>query len=220
MQYYSILDESEGTFVEKKSKFIGYIKRVTSEEEALSVIEEKKKFFNDATHNTYAYIIGEKKEIQRYSDDKEPSGTAGVPMLEVLKKEDLTNVVTVVTRYFGGTLLGAGGLVRAYTKGVVEAINSGTKVLMKTMKRMSFTYDYTAHGAITNFILTNGYIILDEEYLDRVKIVIDVDFSDQNILENMKNLTSGAVITETLCEVLLPTVDGKIIYGGKNDKDR
>ncbi len=212
MMYYSMLGESTGEFVEKKSRFIGFIKRVETEEEALKFIEEKKSKYYDATHNTYAYIIGEKKNIQRYSDDGEPSGTAGVPMLEVLKKEDMTNVVTVVTRYFGGVLLGAGGLVRAYTKGVVEAINGGTKVLIKSMNRTKFTYDYTAHGAITNYLITNGYKVIEENYTDMVSVTIDVDPEDKKIFDDMNDMTSGSVEINSLVEVILPTVDGKILY--------
>lgn len=212
MKYYSILGESTGEFIEKKSRFIGFIKRVETEEEALDFIDDKKTKYYDATHNTYAYIIGENKNIQRYSDDGEPSGTAGVPMLEVLKKEDMTNVVTVVTRYFGGTMLGAGGLVRAYTRGVVEAINGGTKVLIKSMNRTVFTYDYTAHGAITNYLITNGYKVIEESYTDMVSVTIDIDQEDKKIFEDMNDMTSGNVEVKTLGEVILPTKDEKIIY--------
>lgn len=212
MKYYSMLGESTGEFIEKKSRFIGFIKRVETEEEALDFIDEKKTKYYYATHNTYAYIIGENKNIQRYSDDGEPSGTAGVPMLEVLKKEDMTNVVTVVTRYFGGTMLGAGGLVRAYTRGVVEAINGGTKILIKSMNRTLFTYDYTAHGAITNYLITNGYKVIEESYTDMVSVTIDVAQEDKKIFEDMNDMTSGNVEVKTLEEVILPTKDGKIIY--------
>lgn len=212
MKYYSMLGESTGEFIEKKSRFIGFIKRVETEEEALDFIDDKKTKYYDATHNTYAYIIGENKNIQRYSDDGEPSGTAGVPMLEVLKKEDMTNVVTVVTRYFGGTMLGAGGLVRAYTRGVVEAINGGTKILIKSMNRTLFTYDYTAHGAITNYLITNGYKVIEESYTDMVSVTIDVAQEDKKIFEDMNDMTSGNVEVKTLWEVILPTKDGKIIY--------
>lgn len=216
MMYYSMLGESTGEFIEKKSRFIGFIRRVETEEEALEFIDEKKSKYYDATHNTYAYIIGEKKNIQRYSDDGEPSGTAGVPMLEVLKKEDMTNVVTVVTRYFGGVLLGAGGLVRAYTKGVVEAINDGTKVLIKSMNRTKFTYDYAAHGAITNYLITNGYKVIEENYTDMVSVTIDVDPEDKKIFDDMNDMTSGSVEISSLGEVILPTVDGKILYEVQN----
>ena len=211
MKYYSMLGESTGEFIEKKSRFIGFIKRVETEEEALDFIDDKKTKYYDATHNTYAYIIGENKNIQRYSDDGEPSGTAGVPMLEVLKKEDMTNVVTVVTRYFGGTMLGAGRLVRAYARGVVEAINGGTKVLIKSMNRTVFTYDYTAHGAITNYLITNGYKVIEESYTDMVSVTIDVAQEDKKIFEDMNDMTSGNVEVRTLGEVILPTKDGKII---------
>ncbi len=116
MKYITVKQEAIDEFKEKKSLFIGYIKRIEEEEEAKAFIEHIKSKHKDATHNVYAYIVGKNFEIQRYSDDGEPQGTAGVPILEVIKKIGITDCVIVVTRYFGGTLLGTGGLIRAYTK--------------------------------------------------------------------------------------------------------
>ncbi len=115
MKYLTVKDETKSEFTEKKSLFIGHACRVYSEEEAIKFIEKIKTIYKDATHNVPAYIIGENREIQRYSDDGEPQGTAGIPALEVLKKKELTDTVIVITRYFGGTLLGSGGLIRAYS---------------------------------------------------------------------------------------------------------
>ena len=118
MQTYKTLHEyGKDEYIVEKSVFIGHAKPVTSEEEARAFIDEMKAKYKDATHNVWAYTIGQSMNIQRYSDDGEPQGTAGIPTLELIKKEDLRDVVVVVTRYFGGVKLGAGGLVRAYTKG-------------------------------------------------------------------------------------------------------
>ena len=119
-QYKTVLEGGEGEIIEKKSRFIATVRPVEKEEEALSFIEEMRKKYWDATHNCYAYVIGERQEVMRCSDDGEPGGTAGKPMLDVLLGEELYNTAVVVTRYFGGTLLGTGGLVRAYSKAVQE----------------------------------------------------------------------------------------------------
>lgn len=127
MAYITINEEKETSIIEKKSEFISHIKRVNSEEEAKTYIEEIRSKYRDARHNCYAYIIGEKEEIQRYSDDKEPQGTAGLPILDVLKKNDLKDVCLIVTRYFGGILLGASGLTRAYAKSASEVVSISKK---------------------------------------------------------------------------------------------
>ncbi|NLE06207.1 MAG: DUF3795 domain-containing protein, partial [Crenarchaeota archaeon] len=123
--YKSIHKYGRDEIIINKSKFIGTAAPVENEEEAVSFIESIRKEFKDATHNCYAYVIGENRNIQRYSDDGEPSGTAGMPILNVINQENLINVAVVVTRYFGGVLLGAGGLVRAYTKGCKIGLESG-----------------------------------------------------------------------------------------------
>ncbi|MDZ5010506.1 YigZ family protein, partial [Clostridium perfringens] len=117
MSYITIRDFGEDEFIEKKSEFIGYAKRCESEEEAKAFIAEIKNKHKQATHNCWAYVIGENMVVQRYSDDGEPQGTAGIPILEVMKKSNVTDCAIVVTRYYGGILLGAGGLTRTYTKG-------------------------------------------------------------------------------------------------------
>ena len=119
-QYKTVLEQGQQEIVEKKSRFIATVRPVKTEEEAKSFIEEIKKIYWNATHNVFAYQIGERNEIQRFSDDGEPQGTAGMPVLDVLQREDIKNTAIVVTRYFGGTLLGTGGLVRAYGKSAKE----------------------------------------------------------------------------------------------------
>ena len=123
-EYRTVYEGGRGEIVEKKSRFIATVRPVKKEEEALAFIEEMRKKYWDATHNCFAYVIGERREIMRCSDDGEPGGTAGKPMLDVLLGEKLYNTAVVVTRYFGGTLLGTGGLVRAYSKAAQEGISA------------------------------------------------------------------------------------------------
>ena len=209
--YNSVLSGGEGDFVEKKSRFIGGGYFVKSEEEALNKISQIKEIYKDATHNTYAYIIGKDAKIQRYSDDGEPQGTAGIPMLEVLKKEEMRNVLVIVTRYFGGTKLGAGGLVRAYTEGVVKALDEAKRCERKNFTRTKIIYDYTFHGAIVNLLANENYKIIEENYTDKVEVTIDIG-EDKSILDKIRDITSANFEKEDLEEIELPTIDGKIIY--------
>lgn len=149
-EYSSLYQFGSDEVLIEKSRFIGHGKGVQSEEEAIAFIESVRKEYRDATHNVWAYIIGENKNIQRYSDDGEPSGTAGIPVLEVLKKEDITNAAVVVTRYFGGIKLGAGGLVRAYTKSAVLAVQAARKITKKVFVPLQLTFDYSLLGKLQN----------------------------------------------------------------------
>ncbi|MDO5715548.1 MAG: YigZ family protein [Tissierellia bacterium] len=209
--YKSILKAGIDEFIEKRSRFIGYSFFVESEEEALQKIDEIKEKHRDATHNCWAYIIGQEGLIQRYSDDGEPQGTAGVPILEVLKKEELRNTVIIVTRYFGGTLLGAGGLVRAYSKGAAISIDAAGRVVRKSFLLRKLKYDYTNHGKILNHLLKKGYTVLKEEYSDKVEIYLH-DEKDSSLTEELMDMTGGNVEIENLKEDILPTVNKKIIY--------
>lgn len=172
MSYKTVKLTTSDSFEEKKSEFIGYIKRVTTEEEAKEFVTEIKSKHKDARHNCWAYIIGQNKNIQRYSDDGEPQGTAGIPILEVIKKNDLTDCVVVVTRYFGGILLGASGLTRAYTKGAVIAINAAGTVEKVLGLRVSIDVDYDLYGKIQYICGENNWHIEDTEFTDKVKIYI------------------------------------------------
>ncbi|SUB75709.1 YigZ family protein [Peptoniphilus indolicus] len=210
--FLSIFKNGRDEFIEKKSKFIGHSFIIHSEEEALEKLEKIKSEYKDATHNCSAYIIGEDRLIQRYNDDGEPSGTAGIPMLEVLKKEELTNVLVVATRYFGGTLLGAGGLVRAYTKTAKVAIDAGIVVSMIEHEEIAFSYDYTFHGAITNYLIKNEYIILNENYTDKVEVTLHRRLDDDKLIKDMMNMTGGGVSYEVKNTLLLPVKENKILY--------
>ena len=159
--YRTVGQVGEAEIIIEKSLFIGYAAPAGTEEEALEFIQTIKKKHRDATHNVPAYVIGENNAVQRFSDDGEPSGTAGVPMLEVLKKEDLRDTVLVVTRYFGGIKLGAGGLVRAYTKAAKAALEAAGIVTRVLHQVVQVSIDYTLLGLILNQLRAGGYAIKD-----------------------------------------------------------
>lgn len=179
-------------YIVEKSTFIGYAKPIKTEEEAIAFVNEIKKKHKDATHNVWAYTVGENMNIQRYSDDGEPQGTAGIPTLEVIKKEDLRDVAVVVTRYFGGTKLGAGGLVRAYTKGAKLGLEAG-KIIYKVMyQEVKVKIDYTQLGKVQNELMNLGYFIKDTVYEDNVEIVVYSRLEDvEKLSEKMIDITSG-----------------------------
>ena len=172
MSYITIRDFGEDSFVEKKSEFIGYAKRCESEEEAKAFVSEIKNNHKQATHNCFAYVIGENMGIQRYSDDGEPQGTAGIPILEVMKNSDVTDCAIVVTRHYGGRLLGTGGLTRAYTKGAAIALKAGGVVEKVNGVRLLFHMDYDMLGKIQYKCNENNWYIEDTEYTDKVVVHI------------------------------------------------
>ncbi len=211
-EYKTIHEYGQDEVIIEKSKFMGYAKPITNEEEAIEFVNEIKRKHKDATHNVWAYTVGMNMEIQRYSDDGEPSGTAGIPTLEVIKKEDLRNIVVVVTRYFGGIKLGAGGLVRAYTKGAKIGLDAG-KIIKKILFRdIRFKIDYTLLGKVQNEILNLGYIIKEILYEDMVTIVVYSKVEEvENLKEKIVDFTSGKVEIEEKEEFYLSEHDNKII---------
>lgn len=184
-EYYTIEEYGTDEFSEKKSKFIGYIKRVETEEEANAFIAEIKSKHWDAKHNVYAYVIGENGSIQRSTDDGEPAGTAGRPVLEVIKGENLTNVAVVVTRYFGGVLLGTGGLVRAYGKAAKLAIENATIVRPVRMKSVAVCADYDLVGKIQNFLIQKEIVIDHIEYQNNAMVYCLVEDSMTDTFSEM-----------------------------------
>ncbi|MCP8617589.1 YigZ family protein [Salirhabdus salicampi] len=177
-QYYTVKQEGSNEIVIQKSRFIGYIKRTETEEEAQQFISSIKKKHRDATHNCSAYMIGEHNQIQKANDDGEPTGTAGVPMLEVLKKKELKDTTVVVTRYFGGIKLGAGGLIRAYSKATSEAINEIGVVSRELMKKMKVTADYTLLGKLENELRQSKYMLKSIDYTDKVHLLVYVNVEE------------------------------------------
>ncbi|EEH97471.1 MULTISPECIES: YigZ family protein [Clostridium] len=183
MSYITIRDFGEDSFVEKKSEFIGYAKRCESEEEAKAFVSEIKNKHKQATHNCFAYVIGENMGIQRYSDDGEPQGTAGIPILEVMKKSNVTDCAIVVTRYYGGILLGTGGLTRAYTKGASIALKAGGIVEKVNGVRLLFHMDYDMLGKIQYKCNENNWYIEDTEYTDKVVVHILAEIEKASDIE-------------------------------------
>lgn len=196
----------------EKSRFIGYAKPIKTEEEAVEFINEIKKKHKDARHNVWAYTVGKSMNIQRYSDDGEPQGTAGIPTLEVIKKEDLRDVVVVVTRYFGGIKLGAGGLVRAYTKGAKIGLEAG-KIIQKVMyQEVKIKIDYNQLGKVQNEIMNMGYFIKDTVYEDNVEIIVYSRVNEKDaIIEKMNDITSATANINIGEEFYLSEKDGQII---------
>ena len=195
-----------------KSLFIGYAKPIKSEEEAIEFVNEIKKKHKDATHNVWAYTVGATMNIQRYSDDGEPQGTAGIPTLEVIKKENLRDVVVVVTRYFGGIKLGAGGLVRAYTKGAKVGLESARVIDKVPYKQVGIKIDYNQLGKIQNEIMSMGYFIKDTIYEDNVEIIVYSRLGEvDNLVSKMVDITSATAKINIGNEFYLSEDSGKII---------
>ncbi len=191
-------------FIEKKSKFISYVQPIYSEEEALQFLSSIRKKNYDASHNCYAYILGESMSIQRSSDDGEPSGTAGVPILEVLKKEKVTNSIIIVTRYFGGVMLGAGGLIRAYTEGAARGIKAAGTVRVQPFVVHQLKMDYGFLSKLQYEIPKKDYIIENIEYLENVTMRVLTTLDRENaFIEDIAQWTNGSIAVESLGEQLL-----------------
>ncbi|CUH96057.1 hypothetical protein P22_2145 [Propionispora sp. 2/2-37] len=169
--YRTVAGYGETVLEVNKSRFIIYVDRVETEESAQQFITRIKKKHWDATHNCSAYIIGEQEQYQKADDDGEPSGTAGRPILEVIKKAALRDTVAVVTRYFGGIKLGAGGLIRAYGKGAAAGLKAAGLVERVLYATVGIEIDYTLQGIVENHLRTGGYHILTKEYYERVNIL-------------------------------------------------
>lgn len=193
--YLTVKGYGEHEIIIEKSRFICYVGRATTEEEAQSFIQDIKKKHWDATHNCSAYLIGEHDQIQKANDDGEPSGTAGVPMLEVLKKRKLKDTVVVVTRYFGGIKLGAGGLIRAYSKSTSEGLNHTGIVERRLMRIMETKVDYTLLGKLENELRQSRYTIKEIHYLEDVTFEAYVEEGEKDAFrEWMTELTNGRCI--------------------------
>ena len=172
--YKTIYTNGQHEIVIKGSRFICHLARTDSEEAAMAFIQQIKKEHWKATHNCSAFLIGDHNEYQRALDDGEPSGTAGVPMLEVLKKQELHNVTAVVTRYFGGTKLGAGGLVRAYSSAVAEALKEIGVVVASLEQFVAVTVSYSLAGKLEYYLETNEITVTDKQYTDMVTIICSI----------------------------------------------
>ncbi|MBQ9993822.1 MAG: YigZ family protein [Clostridia bacterium] len=200
LEYTTVKTETSAEFIERRSRFIGYIKPVTDEESAVEFINQIRAKHWDATHNVYAYSI-RNGQICRYSDDGEPSGTAGMPVLSVLTKGGITDAVIVVTRYFGGVLLGAGGLVRAYSHGASIAVEASGLVVMRKCCLCTLSCEYSDYGRVSALIPEMGGVIDDSIFTDRV--AIDFHMTEQQLAglrPRLADATCGACTAEVTGE--------------------
>lgn len=202
---YTVLKQAEVSFEERRSVFICNIKRIKDEKEAMDFINSIKEKYKDATHNVYAYITNNKISM-RYSDDGEPQGTAGPPVLEVLKREGVDDVAAVVTRYFGGILLGAGGLIRAYGASCKQGLDAACKVKRLLCMSINISCDYEKYGKLNNYLQRENVLIKNVDFTEIVKLHIiclkkDIERIRGDIIEMMYGNDGIDVLGEMLCFV-------------------
>ena len=194
----TINGDSFSDFTEKKSRFITYASHVTTQSQALDFLKKIKEKHWDATHNVYAYIL-KNNQIQTYSDDGEPRGTAGIPVLNVLIKSEIYYIIVVVTRYFGGTLLGAGGLVRAYSNGCKLALQNANIISVHLCQKLSINFDYSLYSQIQALLSNYHYKILNTSYSNDVTLELAVHLSSFDKLStDLLDVTSGKIAIEKL----------------------
>lgn len=198
--YITVLQHSSFEYEDRKSVFIGEALPVSTEEEALAFIESVKKRYPDARHHVYAYVLRE-NSIMRFTDDREPQGTAGMPVLDVIRKNGLTDIVVVVTRYFGGTLLGTGGLVRAYTAAAIGAIEEAVIIKYDIYVTLSIEASYSDYQKFAPIFAECGYRSEDVRYTDKVVLSGSVSKSNlENMQDKLVQATSGRVKIEIIDE--------------------
>ena len=192
--YKTLIEKNEDSFIINKSRFIGHGCPCETEEEALAFLASVRADHKDATHNCYAYIIGANMGVMRYSDDGEPGGTAGMPIIEVMKARGVTNCCVVVTRYFGGVLLGAGGLVRAYSQGAAAAINACGVGVMHPTARYLMEIPYPMLNRMDYFLKGEPVIVEDKAYTDVITYTLILKFADEKgFLARLTNMSEGRI---------------------------
>lgn len=200
--YIKLVKGGNGEIVEKKSRFIGQIQPVETEEEAYAFIESIKKKHYDARHNCFAFSIGEEMPLLRFSDDGEPQGTAGKPMLEIIQNSGIHNICVVVTRYFGGTLLGTGGLLRAYTEATKAALENCSTKLMQRLIPVDMKTNYTDMGKIQYILNTNNIRIVDTIFAEDVCFITEIPVNDcKRILQEITEVTGARVLFDEKDEI-------------------
>ncbi len=211
-EFKTVLQKGYAIFEEKKSEFIANVFPVSTEEEALAYLNEMKKQYKDARHNCFAYIIMENGVLkERYSDDGEPSGTAGMPILEVIRREGLQNLLVVVTRYFGGTLLGTGGLVRAYGKSAKDGVLDAKIIEKLVYKKFVYEVSYETSGKLQFAIIQNNGIIAETEYGENVTFTVYVKACEEKALaDEVLEITNGKADTNPVEICFGALVDGEI----------
>lgn len=207
--YITIKDSASPEFVERRSRFIGYIKPVTSEQQALDFINSIRAKHWDATHNVYAYVLREQNTC-RYSDDNEPQGTAGMPVLDVIRKSGLTDVCIVVTRYFGGILLGGGGLVRAYSHSASLAVEAAGMILMRGCSMCSLECTYNQYGKLSSLVPENGGTVDNADFSDKVTMSFHIPTDEVSRLQK--------IVTEVTCGTVEINVDEEQYFAFKYEK--
>ncbi len=196
--YVTLGKEGVSEFEMKKSIFIGHAAPVKSEEEALEYIAKYKKKYSDATHNVWAYLI-KKGNLMRYTDDGEPSGTSGIPVLDVIRKGGFTDAVIVVTRYFGGTLLGTGGLVRAYSAAAKEAVDDAGLASFRTFDEIIVESDYQMYQKLKNYLKHPDIIVDETEFSGTVMVKIAVlDTSSESVCKDISEMSAGRAVIEKI----------------------
>ena len=212
-KYKVVYKGGQDEIIEKKSRFIATVAPVESEEEALAFIEAMKKKYWDARHNCFAYVIGERGQLARCSDDGEPSGTAGHPILDVLLREGIHNCIVVVTRYFGGTLLGTGGLVRAYQAATQAGLAASTIIEKQFGHKLHVTTDYNGIGKLQYLVAQNQIFTLDTQYADNVTLDLMVpEEKFKDFCVQITEATSGRAIMDSEDLEEFGIVDGEIIF--------
>ncbi|NLW02380.1 MAG: YigZ family protein [Clostridiaceae bacterium] len=207
-EYRTVFREGQYIYEEKRSRFIARVLPVQSEEEAIGFINRVRSESRDATHHCYAYYIEGEAVYQRYSDDREPAGTAGLPILEVIKKRQLVNIVIVVIRYFGGVLLGAGGLVRAYGKAAAGGVLEAREIMVRACVEASINVEYHLSGKLQNMLLTEGFSLAGTDYSHLVTFTVLLPEKHKAKLEEKVNdITSGGARVEYVGERLVKTDD-------------
>lgn len=210
--YKTVYKGGTGEIIEKKSRFIASVFPIKNEDEALEMIERTRKNHFNAAHNCFAYITGENNELERCSDDGEPSKTAGRPMLDVIQSEGIHNVAVVVTRYFGGTLLGTGGLVRAYQAAVKEGLNNSIIIEKRLAKKCSVLTDYNGIGKLKYNAGTMGLHIIDTEYTDTVTVTILLPWEKQGeFYKKIQEASNGKAQISEICEMYYAEADGELM---------
>ena len=211
-EYRTVYKGGEGELIEKKSRFIATVRPVKTEEEALAFIEEMRKKYWDARHNCYVYTVGRNREYTRCSDDGEPSGTAGRPMLDVVLGEGLYNTAVVVTRYFGGILLGTGGLVRAYSGAVQEGLKNSTVITRIRGVELIIDSDYNGLGKLQYIAGERNIPVIGTEYTDRVKMTLLVSLpEEESVRKAVTEGTNGRALISRGRELYFADADGEIL---------
>lgn len=209
--YRFVYEGGQGEIEEKKSRFIANVKKIQSEEEALEFLAQMRKKYWDARHNCFAYVAGDNHQLQRCSDDGEPAGTAGRPMLDVLLRENIHNCIVVVTRYFGGTLLGTGGLVRAYQKATQEGLAASTVLERKMGVQITIHTDYNGIGKIQYLLAKEQITTMDSRYTDKVELDVMVPVDKKNsLLNDITEGTNGTARFVELAEVSYTIHEGEV----------